>query len=131
MTFVLLVDDTESFSEPLGYLLRKNGFEVAICPTGLSALDTFDRCGADIVLVDLLVRRPPGTEICRWVRDRSNVPVIALNGRDTEVDRLIGLQQGADDYVTRPFSWPDLFARIMAALGSRDQAERSISALAP
>ncbi len=129
MTFVLVVEDTESFSDPLSYLLRKAGFEVAVCPTGFSALDMFERRGADLVLVDLTLRRPPALELCRRLRARSKVPVIALNGRDTEFDKLLGLELGADDYVPESFSWPDLLGRIRTVLGRRPEEQRSHRAL--
>ena len=131
MTYVLVVEETESFSDPLSYLLGKAGFEVAVCATGFSALDTFDRHGADLVLLDLTVHRPPALEVCRRLRARSSVPVIALNGRDTEFDMVLGLGLGADDYVPESFSWPDLLARIRAVLGSRqDETVRTRPQLA-
>jgi two-component system response regulator RegX3 len=113
---VLVVEDEESFSDALSYLLRKEGFEVAVCPTGPDALDTFERNGADLVLLDLMLPGPPGTEVCQSLRERSNVPVIMLTAKDTEVDKAVGLELGADDYVTKPFSWRELLARIRAVL---------------
>ena len=117
MTFVLVVEDEESISDALSYLLRKEGFEVAVCPTGPDALDTFDRRGADLVLLDLMLPGPAGTEVCRSLRQRSDVPVIMLTAKDTEVNRVVGLELGADDYVTKPFSWRELLTRIRAVLG--------------
>jgi two-component system, OmpR family, response regulator RegX3 len=116
VTFVLVVEDEESISDALSYMLRREGFEVAVCPTGPDALDTFDRNGADLVLLDLMLPGPPGTEVCRILRSRSNVPVIMLTARDSEVDRAVGLELGADDYVTKPFSWRELAVRIRAVL---------------
>ena len=116
MTFVLVVEDEESISDALSYLLRKEGFEVAVCPTGPDALEAFDRNGADLVLLDLVLPGPAGTEVCRSLRQRSDVPVIMLTAKDTEVDRAVGLGLGADDYVTKPFSWRDLLTRIQAVL---------------
>jgi two-component system, OmpR family, response regulator RegX3 len=113
---VLVVEDEESFSDALSYLLRKEGFEVAVCPTGPDALDAFDRTGADLVLLDLMLAGPPGTEVCRSLRQRSDVPVIMLSAKDTEVDRVVSLELGADDYVTKPFSWRELADRIRAVL---------------
>jgi two-component system, OmpR family, response regulator RegX3 len=110
------VEGEESFSDALAYLLRKEGFEVAVCPTGPDALDMFDRNGADLVLLDLMLSGPRGTEVCQSLRRRSNVPVIMLSARDTEVDRAVGLEVGADDYVTKPFSWRELAERIRAVL---------------
>ena len=116
MTFVLVVEDEESISDALSYLLRKEGFEVAVCPTGPDALAAFDRHGADLVLLDLMLPGPPGTDVCQSLRQRSDVPVIMLTAKDTEVDKAIGLELGADDYVTKPFSWRELLTRIRAVL---------------
>jgi two-component system response regulator RegX3 len=113
---VLVVEDEESISDALSYMLRKEGFEVAVCPTGPDALEAFDRNGADLVLLDLMLPGPAGTEVCRRLRLRSNVPVIMLTAKDTEVDRAVGLGLGADDYVTKPFTWRELLARIRAVL---------------
>ena len=116
MTFVLIVEDEESISDALSYMLRKEGFEVAVCPTGPDALAAFDRDGADLVLLDLMLPGPAGTEVCRSLRERSDVPVIMLTAKDTEVDRAVGLGLGADDYVTKPFTWRELLTRIRAVL---------------
>ena len=116
MTFVLIVEDEESISDALAYMLRKEGFEVAVCPTGPDALAAFDRDGADLVLLDLMLPGPPGTEVCRSLRERSDVPVIMLTAKDTEVDKAVGLELGADDYVTKPFTWRELLTRIQAVL---------------
>ena len=116
MTFVLIVEDEESISDALAYMLRKEGFEVAVCPTGPDALEAFDRNGADLVLLDLMLPGPLGTEVCRSLRERSDVPVIMLTAKDTEVDRAVGLELGADDYVTKPFTWRELLTRIQAVL---------------
>ncbi len=123
MTRVLVVEDEESFSDALSYMLRKEGFEVAVCPTGPDALDTFDRSGADLVLLDLMLPGLPGTEVCRTLRQRSNVPVIMLTAKDTEVDKVVGLELGADDYVTKPFSSRELVARIRAVLRRQGDVE--------
>jgi two-component system, OmpR family, response regulator RegX3 len=116
MALVLVVEDEESFSDALSYMLRKEGFEVAVCPTGPDALEAFDRYGADLVLLDLMLPGPGGTEVCQSLRERSDVPVIMLSARDTEMDKTVGLELGADDYVTKPFSWHELAARIEAVL---------------
>ena len=116
MTFVLIVEDEESISDALAYMLRKEGFEVAVCPTGPDALEAFDRNGADLVLLDLMLPGPLGTEVCRSLRERSDVPVIMLTAKDTEVNRAVGLELGADDYVTKPFTWRELLTRIQAVL---------------
>ena len=119
MALVLVVEDEESFSDALSYMLRKEGFDVTVCPTGPDALAAFDRSGADLVLLDLMLPGPPGTEVCRSLRERSDVPVIMLSARDTEVDKAVGLELGADDYVTKPFTWRELAARIQAVLYGR------------
>jgi len=116
VTRVLVVEDEDSFSDALSYMLRKEGFDVAIAPTGPDALEEFDRNGADLVLLDLMLPGIPGTEVCRALRQRSNVPVIMLTAKDSEVDKVVGLELGADDYVTKPFSSRELVARIRAVL---------------
>ncbi|MCW2900365.1 MAG: DNA-binding response regulator [Streptosporangiaceae bacterium] len=123
MTRVLVVEDEESFSDALSYMLRKEGFEVAIAATGPDALDTFERNGADLVLLDLMLPGLPGTEVCRELRSRSNVPVIMLTAKDSEVDKVVGLELGADDYVTKPFSSRELVARIRAVLRRQGDVE--------
>ena len=116
MTRVLVVEDEESFSDALSYMLRKEGFEVAVTANGNDALDEFDRSGADLVLLDLMLPGLQGTEVCRQLRARSTVPVIMLTAKDSEVDKVVGLELGADDYVTKPFSSRELVARIRAVL---------------
>jgi two-component system response regulator RegX3 len=130
VTRVLVVEDEESFSDALSYMLRKEGFEVAVAQTGTDALTEFDRSGADLVLLDLMLPGLPGTEVCRQLRSRSGVPVIMLTAKDSEVDKVVGLELGADDYVTKPFSSRELVARIRAVLrrGS-DAAELAPSVL--
>ena len=116
MTRVLVVEDEESISDPLSYLLKQEGFEVAIAANGNEALAEFDRGGADIVLLDLMLPGLSGTEVCRALRAKSSVPVIMLTARDSEIDKVVGLELGADDYVTKPFSSRELVARIRAVL---------------
>ena len=116
MTRVLVVEDEESYSEALAYMLRKEGFEVAIAADGHTALEEFDRRGADIVLLDLMLPGIPGTEVCRTIRQTSNVPVIMVSAKDDEIDKVVGLELGADDYVTKPYSPRELVARIRAVL---------------
>jgi two-component system response regulator RegX3 len=113
---VLVVEDEESYSDALAYMLRKEGYEVAIAATGPDALAEFDRAGADIVLLDLMLPGIPGTEVCRQIRQTSNVPVIMVSAKDDEVDKVVGLELGADDYVTKPYSPRELVARIRAVL---------------
>jgi two-component system response regulator RegX3 len=116
VTRVLVVEDEESFSDALSYMLRKEGFEVAVCPTGPDALETFDRDGADLVLLDLMLPGLPGSEVCRTLRERSTVPVIMLTAKDSEIDKVVGLELGADDYVTKPFSPRELVLRVASVL---------------
>ncbi|MEV4253401.1 response regulator transcription factor [Spirillospora sp. NPDC049652] len=122
MTRVLVVEDEESFSDALSYTLRKEGFEVAVAATGPDALDVFERDGADLVLLDLMLPGLPGTEVCRELRAKSNVPVIMLTAKDSEVDKVVGLELGADDYVTKPFSTRELIARMRAVLRRQGDA---------
>ena len=119
MTRVLVVEDEESISDPLSYLLRQEGFEVAVAATGPDGLAEFDRSGADIVLLDLMLPGLSGTEVCRALRAKSSVPVIMLTARDSEIDKVVGLELGADDYVTKPFSSRELVARVRAVLRRR------------
>jgi two-component system response regulator RegX3 len=112
----LIVEDEESVAEPLGYLLRRDGFLVSIAGTGPSGLAEFDRNGADIVLLDLMLPGMSGTDVFRELRQRSPVPVIMVTARDAEIDKVVGLELGADDYVTKPFSTRELLARIRAVL---------------
>jgi two-component system response regulator RegX3 len=119
---VLVVEDEESFSDALSYMLRKEGFEVSVAATGTSALTQFDRTGADIVLLDLMLPEMSGTEVCRQLRQRSAVPIIMVTARDSEIDKVVGLEIGADDYVTKPYSPRELVARIRAVL-RRQSAE--------
>jgi two-component system response regulator RegX3 len=116
VTKVLVVEDEASYSEALSYVLRKEGFEVAIAETGPDALTEFDRGGADIVLLDLMLPGLSGTEVCRQLRQISTVPIIMVSAKDTEVDKVVGLELGADDYVTKPYSPRELVARIRAVL---------------
>ena len=128
MTRLLVVEDEESIVDALSYMLRKEGFEVAVVNAGPAALDEMDRSGADLVLLDLMLPGLPGTEVCRQLRQRSNVPVIMLTAKDSEVDKVVGLELGADDYVTKPFSSRELVARIRAVLRRRGEPEELLSA---
>jgi two-component system response regulator RegX3 len=127
VTRVLVVEDEESISDPLSYLLRQEGFEVAVATTGPDALAEFDRSGADIVLLDLMLPGLSGTEVCRALRARSSVPVIMLTARDSEIDKVVGLELGADDYVTKPFSARELVARVRAVLRRRGSEPEEVS----
>ncbi|HET7476928.1 MAG TPA: response regulator transcription factor [Dermatophilaceae bacterium] len=116
MTRILVVEDEESFSDPLSYLLRKEGYEVDVVDTGPGALEEFDQHGADLVLLDLMLPGLSGVDVCRALRARSSVPVIMLTAKDSEIDKVVGLEIGADDYVTKPYSSRELLARIKAVL---------------
>ena len=128
MTRVLVVEDEESFSDALSYMLRREGYDAVVAATGPDALAEFDRAGADIVLLDLMLPGLPGTEVCRALRTRSNVPIIMLTAKDTEIDKVVGLELGADDYVTKPYSARELVARIRAVLRRRGDAVEAASA---
>lgn len=116
MNSVLIVEDEASLAEPLAFLLRKEGFEATVVTDGSTALAEFDRVGADIVLLDLMLPGMSGTEVCKQLRARSGVPVIMVTARDAEIDKVLGLELGADDYVTKPYSARELIARIRAVL---------------
>ncbi|SDD62141.1 response regulator transcription factor [Rhodococcus tukisamuensis] len=116
MTNVLIVEDEESLADPLAFLLRREGFEATVVGDGPSALAEFDRAGADIVLLDLMLPGMSGTDVCKQLRARSGVPVIMVTARDSEIDKVVGLELGADDYVTKPYSARELIARIRAVL---------------
>jgi len=119
MTRILVVEDEESFSDALSYMLRKEGFEVAMASTGPDGLAEYGRNGADLVLLDLMLPGLSGVEVCRELRVTSDVPVIMLTAKDSEVDIVVGLELGADDYVTKPYSSRELLARIRAVLRRR------------
>jgi two-component system response regulator RegX3 len=123
MTRVLVVEDEESFSDALSYMLRREGFDAVVAESGPQALAEFDRAGADIVLLDLMLPGLPGTEVCRALRARSNVPIIMLTAKDSEIDKVVGLELGADDYVTKPYSARELVARIRAVLRRQGDSE--------
>jgi two-component system response regulator RegX3 len=123
MTRILIVEDESSLSEPLAYLLEREGYETAIAADGLQAVADFDRNGADLVLLDLMLPGMAGTEVCRELRSRSSVPIIMLTAKDDEVDIVVGLELGADDYVTKPYSTRELLARIRAVLRRRLDTE--------
>jgi two-component system response regulator RegX3 len=120
---ILIVEDEESFSDPLSYLLGKEGFEVEVVDNGLDAITEFDRNGADLVLLDLQLPGQSGTEVCRQLRQRSSVPVIMLTAKDAEIDKVVGLELGADDYVTKPYSSRELVARVRAVLRRQGEPE--------
>ena len=123
MTRVLVVEDEDSYRDAMSYVLRKEGFEVAVAATGPDGLAEFKRAGADIVLLDLMLPGLPGTEVCRQLRQLAYVPVIMVSAKDTEIDKVVGLELGADDYVTKPFSPRELVARIRAVLRRGQEVE--------
>jgi two-component system response regulator RegX3 len=129
MTRVLVVEDEESFSDALSYMLRREGFDAVVAANGPDALAEFDRAGADVVLLDLMLPGLPGTEVCRALRSRSTVPIIMLTAKDGEIDKVVGLELGADDYVTKPYSARELVARIRAVLRRRGDAESPAEAV--
>jgi two-component system, OmpR family, response regulator RegX3 len=116
MTRILVVEDESSFSEALEFLLGKEGFSVVTAATGTEALKKFDQGGIDLILLDLMIPEVSGTEVCRQIRSKSKVPIIMLTAKDSEVDKVVGLEIGADDYVTKPYSARELVARINAVL---------------
>ena len=116
MTRILVVEDEDSFSDALAFLLTKEGFEVEVASDGLKAMEIFNRSGADLILLDLMLPGLSGTEVCRQIRTKSAVPIIMLTAKESEVDKVVGLELGADDYVTKPYSSRELIARIRAVL---------------
>jgi len=129
VTRVLVVVDEESFSDALSFMLRKEGFEVGVAATGTDAVAQFDQQGADVVLLDLMLPGMSGTEVCRNLRQRSNVPIIMVTAKDGEVDKVVGLELGADDYVTKPFSSRELVARIRAVMRRTGEPEELLPAV--
>ena len=123
MTRILLVEDEIALSDPLSYLLEREGYEVVVAADGPSAIAAFDQDGADHVLLDLMLPGLPGTEVCRELRTRSTVPIIMVTAKDSEIDIVVGLELGADDYVTKPYSTRELLARIRAVLRRRIEVE--------
>jgi two-component system response regulator RegX3 len=126
VTHILLVEDEESFSDPLSFLLGKEGYEVTIADDGLEAIASFEATGADLVLLDLMLPGASGTEVCRALRAKSNVPIIMLTAKDDEIDKVVGLELGADDYVTKPYSSRELLARIRAVLRRRSEPDQPV-----
>ena len=129
MTKILVVEDEASFSDALSYVLGKEGFDVTVADTGDGAIAAFDKIGADLVLLDLMLPGLSGTEVCKQLRTRSSVPIIMLTAKDTEVDKVVGLELGADDYVTKPYSKAELVARIRAVLRRQSESEASPTAV--
>lgn len=123
MTKILVVEDEDSFSDALAFLLQKEGFETVVADTGPKAIAEFEKSGADLILLDLMLPGLSGTEVCRQIRTRSQVPIIMLTAKDTEVDKVVGLELGADDYVTKPYSSRELIARVRAVLRRQEEPD--------
>jgi two-component system response regulator RegX3 len=134
MTKILIVEDEASFSEALAFLLGKEGFVVDTASTGTEALEKFSRNEFDLILLDLMIPEISGIEVCRTIRTQSQVPIIMLTAKDTEIDKVVGLELGADDYVTKPYSRSELVARIRAVLrrgnGAVSEAETGVLSVA-
>ncbi len=129
MTRILVVEDEDSFSDALAFLLTKEGFEVEVADNGLKAIEIFDRGGADLILLDLMLPGLSGTEVCRQIRAKSSVPIIMLTAKESEVDKVVGLELGADDYVTKPYSSRELIARIRAVMRRKSEIVETTESL--
>ena len=116
MSRILVVEDEETLAEAIAFLLSKEGFEVTVAVSGPDAIAQFEKNGADLILLDLMLPGLSGTEVCRQIRTKSAVPIIMLTAKDSEIDKVVGLEIGADDYVTKPYSSRELIARIRAVL---------------
>ena len=127
MTRIMVVEDEESFSEALAFMLRREGYEVEVAGDGNLALDMFEQRGADLILLDLMLPGLSGLEVCRQVRVKSQVPIIMLTAKDGEIDKVVGLEIGADDYVTKPFSSRELLARVRSVLRRNGEPEELIA----
>lgn len=119
MTRILVVEDEESLSEPLAFMLGREGFDVQVVDNGIDAVTEFERAGADLVLLDVMLPGQSGMEVCKQIRVTSAVPIIMLTAKDSEIDKVLGLELGADDYVTKPYSARELIARVRAVLRRR------------
>ncbi len=129
MTSILVIEDEESFRDALQFMLSREGFEVSLAKNGAEGIKLFDANNPDLVLLDLMLPEVSGTDVCKYIRSKSSTPVIMLTAKDTEIDKVVGLELGADDYVTKPFSTPELMARIRAVLrrGGTDFDEEQTS----
>lgn len=127
MTRILIVEDEQSFREGLQFMLSKEGFEVVLASDGTSGLAEFEKTAPDLVLLDWMLPEMPGIEVCKQIRTKSSVPIIMLTAKDSEVDKVVGLELGADDYVTKPFSTPELMARIRAVLRRGTSSESEVA----
>jgi two-component system, OmpR family, response regulator RegX3 len=127
VTRIMVVEDEESFSEALAFMLRREGYEVEVAGDGNTAMDTFERRGADLILLDLMLPGLSGLEVCRQIRVKSQVPIIMLTAKDGEIDKVVGLEIGADDYVTKPFSSRELLARVRSVLRRNGEPEELVA----
>ena len=127
MTRIMVVEDEESFSEALAFMLKREGYEVEVAGDGNLAMELFDRHGADLILLDLMLPGLSGLEVCRLVRAKSTVPIIMLTAKDGEIDKVVGLELGADDYVTKPFSSRELLARVRSVLRRHGEPEELLT----
>lgn len=116
MTRILLIEDEASFSEAVSFMLSKEGFDVRVAETGDAGLASYEKHGADLILLDLMLPGKSGMDVCRAIRTHSTVPIIMLTAKDSELDKVLGLELGADDYITKPFSMRELVARVRAVL---------------
>ena len=116
MAKVLVVEDEQSLREALVFFLEKEGHEVSVAVDGEEAISVFEKSGADIILLDLMLPKVDGNQVCKHIRQSSNVPIIMLTAKDSEIDKIVGLEIGADDYITKPYSTRELLARIKAVL---------------
>jgi DNA-binding response OmpR family regulator len=126
MSRILVVEDEQSFSDALSFMLRKEGFDVSVAADGQVAVEMFEQQGADIVLLDIMLPGMSGTEVCRQIRTTSQVPIIMVTAKDSEIDKVVGLEIGADDYVTKPFSMRELMARVRALLRRSQMSETTV-----
>jgi two-component system response regulator RegX3 len=124
----MVVEDEESFSEALAFMLKREGYEVEVASDGNEALEAFEQRGADLILLDLMLPGVSGLEVCRIIRTKSQVPIIMLTAKDGEIDKVVGLEIGADDYVTKPFSSRELLARVRSVLRRHGEPEELLSA---
>lgn len=128
MTRILIIEDEASFSDAVSFMLEKEGFDVHVEATGPGGLAAFQKRGADLILLDLMLPGMSGTEVCKAIRLQSNVPVIMLTAKDSEIDKVLGLEMGADDYITKPFSMRELVARVRAVLRRPHEMEPELAA---
>jgi two-component system, OmpR family, response regulator RegX3 len=128
VTRIMVVEDEESFSEALAFMLRREGYEVEVAGDGNLAMELYERHGADLILLDLMLPGLSGLEVCRQIRVKSQVPIIMLTAKDGEIDKVVGLEIGADDYVTKPFSSRELLARVRSVLRRNGEPEELLSA---